>query len=32
MVKKGYGLVSNEILGYNWANAKVKIKEKDICW
>ena len=22
----------NEILEYNWANAKVEVKEEDICW
>lgn len=33
MIKKGYRLVSNEILGYNRANAKVEVKEEEgICW
>ena len=31
--KKGYRLVSNEILEYNWANTKVEVKEEEnICW
>ncbi len=33
MVKKGYRLVSNGILEYDWTNAKVEVKEEeDICW
>ena len=33
MVKKGYRLVLNEILEYNWANAKVEVKEEEsVCW